>query len=97
MLGELQAKMTEAGWDHVDEAVAEWRSQYAGRQIIAGFMKDKDLGKKRLMSMPDRMTNTIDLVGGGLAFRPTVISSFAGEMSTVATWWAAWKDFLFAK
>ena len=39
----------------------------AGRKIISGFMKDKELGKKRLMSMPDRTTNTINLGGGGTA------------------------------
>merc|ERR1711871_1093811 len=46
------------------------------------------------MSMPDRMTNTIDVVGGQ-AFRPTVISSFSGDMATVPEWWAAWKQFTF--
>jgi len=96
MFDELDALMTAQGWDCAEQCRAAYAS-LAERTIIAGFMKDAELGNKRLMSMPDRMTNTIDLVGGGLAFRPTVISSFAGEMSTVATWWAAWKDFLFAK
>jgi len=95
MLGELQAKMTEAGWDHVDEAVAEWRSQYAGRQIIAGFMKDKDLGKKRLMSMPDRTTNTINLASGQTATRPTAINCYGAEFASMEQWWAQWKGFMF--
>lgn len=47
--------------------------------------------------MPDRMTNTIDLASGGVAYRPTAISSFAGNMATVDTWWPLWKDFLFGK
>merc|ERR1740138_507795 len=46
--------------------------------------------------MPDRMTNTIDTGGGGIAYRPTVISSFAGDMVTIDAWWSQWKDFIFA-
>ena len=95
MFDELDALMTAQGWPCAEEAATAY-AELAGKRIISGFMKDKALGSKRLMSMPDRMTNTIDVVGGGRAFRPTVISSFDGEMGTVDAWWALWKDFLFA-
>jgi len=45
--------------------------------------------------MPDRMTNTIDLADGSITYRPTVISSFSGDMSSVSAWWTAWKEFHF--
>ena len=44
--------------------------------------------------MPDRFTNTIDLVGGGLANRPTIISNYDGDMGTAQKWWAAWRDYV---
>ena len=96
MYAELDALMTEQGWDHAEEAAAAY-AELAKRKIISGFLKDKELGNKRLMSMPDRVTNTIDVVGGGMACRPTVISSFAGDMATVDKWWVHWQEFLFKK
>ena len=57
-----------------DDAAREWYVKNFGiemyealaeKTIISGFIKDAELGNKRLMSMPDRMTNTIDVVGGG--------------------------------
>ena len=53
------------------------------------------LGKKRLASMPDRMTNTIHTRGGGVVLRPTAINYFGGDLSTIAKWWEAWRTFLF--
>lgn len=94
MFEELDALMTAQGWEAAEPAAAAYK-ELAERTIIAGFLKDADLGSKRLMSMPDRMTNTIDVAGGGIVYRPTVISSFDGDMSSVDTWWASWKDFHF--
>ena len=63
-------------------------SDFAGRKIISGFMKDKELGEKRLASMPDRVTNTINTLGeAGKVHRPTVISCYDGDMSSMAAWW----------
>ena len=96
MFDELDALMTAQGWDAGESCRAAF-AELSQRKIISGFLKDAELGNKRLMSMPDRMTNMIDLAGGGAAFRPTVISSYAGDMATVDKWWAVWKDFMFAR
>ena len=87
MLSELRGLMVSAGWPMVDEAVAEWQAHYAQRKIINGFMKDKGLGKKRLMSMPDRTTNTINLASGGTANRPTVINCYNQQFGSLAEFW----------
>mmetsp|Transcript_17880 Transcript_17880/g.33131 ORF Transcript_17880/g.33131 Transcript_17880/m.33131 type:complete len:333 (-) Transcript_17880:49-1047(-) len=59
-------------------------------------MKDPLLGSKRLASMPDRITNTINVEGGeGQVYRPTVINMYAGDLSTLDKWWAAWESFMF--
>jgi hypothetical protein len=44
--------------------------------------------------MPDRITNTIN-VEDGEVFRPTVINMYAGDLSTLDLWWAAWEKFMF--
>ncbi|KAK1740551.1 hypothetical protein QTG54_008646 [Skeletonema marinoi] len=47
------------------------------RKIVSGFMKDKLLGSKRLASMPDRITNTINVVGSDEPVcRPTIINMY---------------------
>ena len=75
---------------------AMWQQSFGQRKIISGFMKDRSLGEKRLASMPDRVTNTINLAGGrGVANRPTVINCFAGDMTSSERWWANWKAFMF--
>jgi len=96
MWAELKALMRAQGWSGVDETDALWQSSFGQRAIISGFMKDRSLGEKRLASMPDRVTNTINLAGGhGVANRPTVINCFAGDMTSTARWWANWKAFMF--
>ena len=56
---------------------------------------DKTLGSKRLASMPDRITNTINLEGGEQVYRPTVINMYADDLSTMGKWWSAWEKFMF--
>jgi hypothetical protein len=54
------------------------------------------LGSKRLASMPDRITNTLNVEGGeGQVYRPTVINMYAGDLSTLDKWWGAWEKFMF--
>lgn len=54
------------------------------------------MGSKRLASMPDRITNTINVEGGeGQVFRPTVINMFDGDLSTLEKWWSEWEAFMF--
>ena len=89
MYDELAKRMEAEGWN-VAPVAAVWSSDLSQRTIIGGFLKDKGLGAKRLMSMPDRFTNTIDLAGGGVANRPCITSNYDADMSTLPKWWAAW-------
>merc|ERR1719424_1160379 len=98
MWAELKTLMTAQGWGGVEQTEAMWLQSFGQRKIIAGFMKDHSLGEKRLASMPDRVTNTINLAGGrGVANRPTVINCFAGDMTSRQRWWASWKAFMFQR
>jgi hypothetical protein len=94
MFDELAACFAARGWgDHAD-AIAEAWAGFKDRPIVSGFLKDGELGKKRLTSMPDRTTNTLATVAGP-AFRPTVINCFEGKMDSVEEWWGHWKRFMF--
>jgi len=97
MFGELKAHMAERSWPGLDDVERLWNDDFSQRKIISGFMKDRALGDKRLASMPDRVTNTINLADGGVANRPTVINCFAGDMSSVPRWWTEWQQFMFIK
>ena len=44
------------------------------------FLKDKSIGLKDL-SMPDRITNTINTINKGTIYRPSVISSFNSNIN----------------
>src|SRR5210317_2198610 len=60
------------------------------------IVQDPLLGSKRLASMPDRITNTINVVGSDLPVcRPTVINMYDGDLSTLQLWWSAWEKFMF--
>jgi len=97
MYAELAATMRKAGWTGVDTVDAMWNNDFSKRNIISGFVKDGKLGKKRLASMPDRITNTINSADGEVVLRPTVINCYEGELSTGKMWWSAWKMFMFEK
>lgn len=82
----------------VEEVEASMWPQLRQRLAVSGFMKDKSLGAKRLISMPDRVTNTIQVVTRKAseykppaACRPTVINNYLGDLSTMEVWWEAWK------
>jgi len=95
MWTDLKAEMAGRGWSGLEETEAVWRGDFSARKIISGFMKDGSLGEKRLASMPDRYTNTINLADGKKANRPTVINCYAGDMTTLPKWWSEWKRFMF--
>eukprot|EP00934_Nitzschia_sp_Nitz4_P004156 Nitzschia sp. Nitz4//scaffold153_size53422//13539//19613//NITZ4_006760-RA/size53422-processed-gene-0.20-mRNA-1//-1//CDS//3329537259//4146//frame0 len=93
MFSKLDSRMTSVGWKSVR---SYWESDFRDRKIVSGFMKDPLLGSKRLASMPDRITNTINVKGSEEpVFRPTVINMYAGDLSTLDLWWAAWEKFMF--
>lgn len=62
MFEKLASLMEKEGWAGVDEVRRRWTTDLGERRIVSGFLKDKALGKKRLVSMPDRFTNTIQCV-----------------------------------
>tara|TARA_B110001452_G_C15219676_1_gene422818 strand:+ start:283 stop:1881 length:1599 start_codon:yes stop_codon:yes gene_type:complete len=94
MWAELKALMEGLGWETA-EVEKKWTEDFSKRKIIENFLKDPTLGEKRLASMPDRVTNTINTTDGGKANRPTVISCFGGDMSSMDAWWGEWKKFMF--
>ena len=97
MFTSLEARFTGAGWEeHKVKVRAYWERELRTRKIISGFMKDKSIGNKRLASMPDRYTNTIDVVGSPIpACRPTVINMYEGDLGTMSDWWKQWTQFMF--
>merc|ERR1712003_463882 len=94
MWDELKAKMKGAGWAGVDDVDDLWQDDYRRRKIVTGFLKDAELGSKRLASMPDRVTNTIRSTDGK-KMRPTVINCYEQEFSSLEDWWTQWKTFIF--
>ncbi len=90
--------MTDAGFDkdHVATAARMWTEDYKHRNMIAHFMKNKELGLKRLASMPDRITNTINTADGKVVYRPTVINCYQQQdLGTTDSFWRAWTKFMF--
>ena len=96
MFAELQAEMQNQDISGLAELEQFWIDDYRQRMAIRGFLKDKTIGMKRLSSMPDRITNTINLHDGGRYTRPTAINSYnRGSLDSVDAWWALWKEFMF--
>ena len=93
MFSKLDNRMLGCGWPSVR---GYWEDDFRNRKIISGFMKDSLLGSKRLASMPDRITNTINVVGSDEPIcRPTVINMYGGDLDTLDQWWSAWEEFMF--
>jgi hypothetical protein len=95
MFAQLAEDMAGVGMDGVEAVSAMWEADYRRRKIISGFMKDKEIGSKRLASMPDRITNTINTLDEGVVCRPTIINCYNERMDTVAEWWEQWRQFHF--
>jgi len=81
----------------VPEVCLKWIQDFSKRRIVSGFLKDKDIGAKRLASMPDRFTNTINNADGSIVCRPTVINNYQQEMPDLEAWFTQWFDFIFHK
>ena len=97
MFEELMVSMQEAGWSGLEEVRTRWNNEYKDRRIITEFIKDGLIGKKRLASMPDRYTNTINTADGKVVMRPAVINCYSGDLGTMAKWWKAWRSFMFTE
>lgn len=96
MFDSLEEKMLSVGWDQEKAVRKFWETDFKSRSIVSGFLKDPELGSKRLASMPDRVTNTINIVGSPEPVcRPTVINMYEDDLSTMDKWWDAWVNFMF--
>jgi hypothetical protein len=73
-----------------------WENDYRNRYAIHGYLKDKIIGEKRLASMPDRITNTINCADGTVLRRPTVINAYdESSLNSIEAWWESWRKFIF--
>ena len=97
MFAELKTRLIAGGTskDFADKVEKRWNSDFKSRKIVSGFLKDPVIGSKRLASMPDRVTNTIGLASGDMAYRPTVINCYKGHLGSIVSWWEQWKEFMF--
>lgn len=95
MFSELEGHMMSAGWPSVRDY---WEDDYSNRRIVSEFMTDDLLGSKRLISMPDRVTNTINVADKDEPVcRPAVINMYDGDLSSVTKWWKQWSSFMFSE
>jgi hypothetical protein len=95
MFADLCSEMGSHNIAGLSELGRFWTEDYRSRLAVAGFLKNPEVGVKRLASLPDRITNTIYLAGGGVRLRPTVINAYDAPMPTMEAWWAQWRDFMF--
>ena len=59
------------------------------------FIMGRGVAEKRLVAMADRYTNTLHTTDLRAYARPTAVSCFAGNLSSVTQWWVAWRTFMF--
>jgi len=95
LVEKMRAHMKDVSAPDLDTVSNMWESDYRGRRVVSQFLRDGVIGKKRLASMPDRVSNTIQLSSGKLAFRPTVINCYAGEIRSLDDWFEKWLAFFF--
>jgi len=100
MLDDLEGRV--GAMDGVSVELARRCREYYAKRVdgktCAEFLRDVELGAKRLCSMPDRVTNTVfgEIVGGGKGesggrvCRPTVSNCYEGTFRDEMEWWAAW-------
>jgi hypothetical protein len=96
MFDELLNLMKTASFTGLEETKKYWEDNFKNRKIISEFIKDSSIGKKRLASMPDRVTNTFVSADEKSIMRPTVINCYDGKMDTIDQWWTQWKEFMFS-
>jgi len=95
MFARLRGAMEAEGWAGVESVERIWTEDFSKRSIISGFLKDKGIGSKRLASMPDRFTNTINAADGRIICRPSVINNYGVEMRDLQSWFEQWFHFMF--
>jgi hypothetical protein len=97
MFTELIYELDKQGIPQIDELSRVWLEDYSRRKAISGFLKDRSIGEKRLTSMPDRITNTINLASGAKLKRPSVINTYTEcALTSMEIWWKQWRIFMFS-
>ena len=96
MFSELVQDMRNCNIENLDLLSNIWETDYKWRYAINGYLKDRSLGEKRLASMPDRITNTINCKDCSVIRRPTVINAYnGGSLHSPSAWWEKWRKFMF--
>ena len=96
MFSDLCCEMSQSGIEGIDLVQRFWSDNFRERYAIRGFLLDKEVGAKRLFSMPDRITNSINLADGNILRRPSAISAYNEiSLDNIETWWREWKKFMF--
>jgi len=91
----LKKRFEESGWAELDLVEKYYETDYKNRKIVSGYLRDDELGLKRLASYPDRYSNTIQQPDGQSLFRPTVINLYGGEVAPLEKWYENWIGFIF--
>eukprot|EP01063_Lacrimia_lanifica_P013105 TRINITY_DN19746_c0_g1_i1.p1 TRINITY_DN19746_c0_g1~~TRINITY_DN19746_c0_g1_i1.p1 ORF type:complete len:536 (+),score=175.84 TRINITY_DN19746_c0_g1_i1:39-1646(+) len=94
MFEQLFYEMEHAGWKRLPQAREYYENTLARRKIISGFLRDPTIGEKRLVSMFDRVTNTV-ATKRGTVYRPTPVNCYTGSMVDVKAWYSAWVRYVF--
>lgn len=95
MLDELIDLMSKEKWNGLEETKSQYLLNYQNKKIITEFIRNDLIGKKRLISMPDRLTNTIEMSNNELALRPTVMNCYSDKLNNLDIWWLKWKNYMF--
>ena len=92
---ELREEMRTLGWAGINETDALWRTELAHRPAYQGFVMGRSVAEKKLVAMADRYTNTLHTTDLREHSRPSAVSCYSGNLSSVPQWWAAWRGFMF--
>jgi hypothetical protein len=95
MWAELREEMRALGWVGINETDALWRTELSHRPAYQGFVTGRSVAEKKLVAMADRYTNTLHTTDLREHSRPSAVSCYGGNLSSVAQWWAAWRAFMF--
>jgi hypothetical protein len=97
MYEELRSELANQGEEpsRLEQLDLIWATNLMDRMVIRDFLKDSSFGRKRLISMPDRMTSSIRTIDGKTLFRPSPITGNPAEMGCTAAWWPLWKAYMF--
>ena len=94
MYQELRNELLSNGVHDLQKLDEIWLRDLMDRYLVSEFLKDRSFGEKRLISMPDRITNSI-ATKGGLIYRPSPITGTDIEMNDIKTWWSLWTTYMF--